>query len=87
MEVLPLPTGRGYGRRKRNRMITTFVQKLIETAREFPRVDDIEVVSIARIRTERAENKPEPFFNLYIRAFSHFEDENPVFKWENWGVR
>lgn len=67
-------------------MITTFDEILIETAREFPQADALEVAHIAAVRAERAENKPIERGNLYTRVLSHFDENgNPVFKWENWG--
>jgi hypothetical protein len=65
--------------------MNTYETKLIETARDFPTADNLEVAHIASIRAERAENAPVEFGNNYVRAFSHFENGQPVFVWENWG--
>ena len=64
----------------------TFIKKLIETAREFPNRDDLEITDIANTRAQRAENAPVEMGNNYVREFSHFDENGkPVFKWANWG--
>ena len=65
--------------------MNTYETKLIETARDFPESDNLEVANIARIRTERANTKPINIGNNYIKVFDHFENGRPVFRWENWG--
>ena len=66
--------------------MNTFISKLIKTAREFADRDDIDIVDIANIRAQRAENAPAEMGNNYVREFSHFDENGkPVFKWANWG--
>ncbi len=64
-----------------------FDKILIETAREFPAKDAVDVVDIASIRTERTINPPadNQRGNNYIKVLDHFENGRPVFRWENWG--
>jgi hypothetical protein len=69
-------------------MMNTYMKNVIRTAREFDNINDLSVLSIARVRTEREENQPSDpeRGNNYIKAFSHLKSGKPVFKWENWGL-
>ena len=56
---------------------------IIKAAREFPELSDHEVINIASIRRERAENVPAISGNTYIKILDRFEENEPVFKWVN----
>lgn len=65
--------------------MNTYEEKIIETAREFPASESLEVINIATIRAERAEDAPVSAGNAYTRVLSHFEKGSPIFVWQNWG--
>jgi len=65
--------------------MNTYETKLIETARDFLASEPFEVADIARVRAERSDNALVEVGNNYTRVFSHFENGQPVFVWQNWG--